>query len=268
MDRLQEIIASKDPEIEKILPLQDKLRHAALARNDFRSLQAALTFDPTRLGLLAEVKRASPSAGLIAEDFDPFLTAQNYQEHGAQAISVLTDEQWFKGHLSYLPRIRESVSLPLLRKDFIVHPVQVYESVVAGADAILLIVAALEQDKLEELLELATTLQLEVLVEVHNEEELDRALDTDANLIGINNRNLKTFQVDLQTTEDLCEEVPSHITLLSESGIHKPEDAEQIATTGCDAVLVGESLMRSDDLAEHIEALRAPRPVEALQARE
>ncbi|MCH1503478.1 MAG: indole-3-glycerol phosphate synthase TrpC, partial [Verrucomicrobiales bacterium] len=177
-NRLQEIVAHKRTEIEKIIPLEDKLRAAALTRDDFRSFERAIDQGLDQISLIAEVKKASPSAGVIAEEFDPILQAQIYAESGANAISVLTDEKFFQGSLSYLSQIRKCVDVPLLRKDFIIHPAQIYEAVVAGADAILLIVACLEQDELVSLLEISHMSQLDVLVEVHDEEELHRALDT------------------------------------------------------------------------------------------
>ena len=201
------------------------------------------------------MKKASPSAGVIAEDFDPILQAQIYAEAGANAISVLTDEKFFQGSLSHLSQIRKCVDIPLLRKDFIIHPAQIYEAVVAGADAILLIVACLKQEELVSLLEVAHLSQLDVLVEVHDEEELHRALDTEARIIGVNNRNLKTFEVDLKTTKALSFEIADDIIFVSESGIKSREDAQQVFDWGANAILVGEALMRSDDVPEAIAAL-------------
>jgi len=261
MNRLQEIIEYKKKEIEKIIPLTDKLRYAAVSRNDFRSLEASILAEEGRLGLIAEVKKASPSAGVIVADFDPVKQAQRYAAAGASGISVLTDEKFFKGRLDYLVRIRKEVSIPVLRKDFIIHEAQIYEASVAGADAILLIVAALEQDQLIKLLSIATTYQLEVLMEVHDHEELERALETEARMIGINNRNLKTFEVDLQTTEDLADEIPDDIVLVSESGIRTPEDASFVYNAGANAVLIGEALMRSEDVEDAvIDFMNAPLP--------
>ena len=256
-DRLAEIIDHKRREIEPLIPREEKLRYAALERNDFRSLTASLDVGPERLGLIAEVKKASPSAGTIAKDFDPLAQAKKYAAAGAGAISVLTDEKYFQGRLEYLSRIRAEVTVPVLRKDFIVHRAQVYEACVAGADAILLIVAALSQDELVDLLDCAHACQLEVLMEVHDLAELERALDTEASIIGINNRNLKTFEVDLRNTEIVSEEVPEHITLVSESGIRSAEDARLVAEWGVNAVLVGESLMRAEDVAAAAEAIMA-----------
>ncbi len=260
MNKLDEIIAHKHTEVAKLLPRMEKLRAAATLRDDFRSLYDALRLDPTRLGMIAEVKRASPSAGTIATDFDPLTIARSYEKAGATAISVLTDEKYFQGHLEYLTLIREQLDIPCLRKDFIVHEAQIYEAVVAGADAILLIVAALKQDDLVRLLDIAHTFQLDVLMEVHDLPELERALDTDARIIGVNNRNLKSFTVDLATTEAISEEVPDDIVLVAESGIKTVEDAERLAACGSDALLVGETLMRSSNIMVDLPALRVTKP--------
>ncbi len=244
MSRLDEILRVKRQEIEKIRPLRDELRHAALQRNDFRSLHGALDRGPEKLALIAEVKKASPSAGVIAESFDPVEIARNYARAGCEAISVLTDEQFFQGKLEYLAQIRSAVDMPLLRKDFILEEVQIAESAAAGADAILLIVAALEQEQLIALLEAAALYQLDALVEVHSYEELDRALETEARIIGMNNRNLATFEVDLGVTERLSEQVPNDVLLVSESGIRTADDVARVRACGINAVLIGEALMR------------------------
>ena len=245
MSRLDEILRVKRTEIERLLPRREELRKAALLRNDFRSFQAALDQGPDKLALIAEVKKASPSAGVIAESFEPVTIARNYARAGAQAISILTDEQFFQGRLEYVAQIREAVGVALLRKEFILDEVQIIESAAAGADAILLIVAALEQDQLVALLQAAALYQLDVLVEVHTLAELDRALETDAAIIGINNRNLATFEVDLAVTERLSEEVPDGIVLVSESGIKTAEDVARVKACGVNAVLIGEALMRA-----------------------
>jgi indole-3-glycerol phosphate synthase len=260
MNKLDEIIAHKRTEIEPLLPLTEKLRYAAAERNDFRSLFNALKREHPEdpLSVIAEVKKASPSAGTIAEDFDPVLIAKTYAAAGASAVSVLTDEKYFQGKLSYLSNIAQAVSIPVLRKDFIVHEAQIYEAVVAGADAILLIIAALDQEAYLDLFEKAQTFQLDVLVEVHDRDELDRALDSDAQIIGVNNRNLKTFEVDLQTTEDLSEEIPDDLVFVSESGIKTAGDARLVKSCGADAILVGESLMRADDVPAKLAELASP----------
>jgi indole-3-glycerol phosphate synthase len=254
-DRLQQILDVKRAEIARLLPRQELLRAAALQRDDFRPFAAAVDLGSEALGLIAEVKKASPSAGVIAENFDPVAIAREYEAAGAHAISVLTDEQFFQGSLSYLTKIRAAVSLPLLRKDFILHEVQIYEAAVAGADAILLIVAALEQERLEALARTAELCQLDVLTEVHTREEMDRAIDSGARLIGINNRNLATFEVDLHTTELLCEEADSDVVLVSESGLKTRADTQRVFDCGCNAILVGESLMRTGDIAGQVREL-------------
>jgi len=254
-NRLQQILDVKKTEIARLLPRAEHLRAAALQRNGFRPFAMALNRGPEELGLVAEVKKASPSAGVIAADFDPLAIARQYEQAGAHAISVLTDEQFFQGHLSYLSKIREAVSLPLLRKDFILHEVQIHEASIAGADAILLIVAALKQDRLKALFDEAATCQLDALVEVHTQEELDRALELGASLIGINNRNLVTFEVDLETTEMLSEEVPDDVILVSESGLKTRADTQRVFDCGCNAILVGESLMRTGDIAGQVTEL-------------
>jgi indole-3-glycerol phosphate synthase len=249
VDRLQQILAVKAQEVARLLPKAEMLRTAALQRDDFRGFTARLDLGPDQLALVAEVKKASPSAGVIAPEFDPVDIARQYQMAGAHCVSVLTDEQFFQGHLSYLTRIRQAIALPCLRKDFIIHEVQLYEAAVAGADAVLLIVAALEQAQLEHLQRVAESLQLDVLVEVHTEDELFRALDLDLRLVGINNRNLATFEVDLATTEKLSEEVPDGIVLVSESGLKTRADSQRVFDCGCNAILVGEALMRTGDIA-------------------
>ena len=248
MDRLREILEHKKTEIAKLISRREHLRAAALQRNDFRGFAAAIDRGPEALGLIAEVKKASPSAGAIVERFDPVQIAKSYESAGAHAISVLTDERFFQGSLSYLTKIREAIALPVLRKDFILHEAQIFEAVCAGADAILLIVAALDQPELAALHRTAADFQLEILVEVHTLAELDRALDLDVKIIGINNRNLATFEIDLQTTEELSENVPSGVVLVSESGLKENADAQRVFNAGASAILVGETLMRSDDV--------------------
>jgi len=256
MNRLQVILDQKQVEIARLLPRLEHLRAAALLRNDYRGFASAIDRGPEALGLIAEVKKASPSVGTISTDFDPVAIAQAYQDAGAHAVSVLTDEKFFQGHLGDLTKVRNSIRLPVIRKDFILHEVQIYEAVVAGADAILLIVAALEQADLERLHEIAVTLGLDVLVEVHTREELERALECGARLIGINNRNLTTFEVDLAATEEISEEVPEEgILLVSESGLKTNADARRVFAAGVNAILVGESLMRTGDVPAQVEAL-------------
>ena len=254
MNKLDEINASKAEEIKRLEPHAADLRKQALLRNDFRPFRAGLQRG-NEVAIIAEVKKASPSAGIIAADFNPLSQAREYSRGGAHALSVLTDEKYFQGHLSYLRQIREQVDLPLLRKDFIIHELQVYESVIAGADCILLIVASLDSGQLMKLYNLARTCQLDVLVEVHDLDEMNRALDIGADMIGINNRNLKTFEVDLATTEKLAEEIPNDTVAISESGIKTGEDVRRVRAVGVNAVLIGETLMRAKNVPEKLREL-------------
>jgi indole-3-glycerol phosphate synthase len=250
VNRLEEILAVKRREIEPLRDQQESFRRQALLRNDFRSLRRVLERRGDKaIALIAEIKKASPSAGVIVNSFDPVAIAKNYARVGADAISVLTDEQFFQGRLEYLGAVRDVVEMPLLRKDFILDPVQVPQSAANGADAILLIVAALPPLELKRLMEVAATFQLDALVEVHTMAELDIALEAGAEIIGINNRNLATFAVDLGVTEQLSEQVPEEVVLVSESGIRTAEDLARVKACGVDAVLIGEALMRSQDSA-------------------
>jgi indole-3-glycerol phosphate synthase len=254
MNKLEEINASKRAEIAKLLPFADELRKQALLRNDFRPFRASLQRS-NEVAIIAEVKKASPSAGVIAADFNPLSIAREYARGGAHCLSVLTDRDYFHGDLAYLRQIREQVELPLLRKDFILDEVQVYESVVAGADAILLIVASLDDMTLNKLYNVARNCQLDVLVEVHDLPEMERALELGADMIGINNRNLKTFKVDLATTEALAEEIPSDTVAISESGIRDAGDIRRVRAAGVNAVLIGETLMRAKNIPEKLSEL-------------
>lgn len=246
VDTLQRILKTKDQEIEMILPLQEKLRAAALERNDFRSFKAALDRGPEQLAVIAEIKKASPSKGIIDPNFDPMKQFKLYDEGGASAVSILTDKEYFQGSLAYLSRISAKSTIPLIRKDFIIHEVQIFEAVVAGADAVLLIVAALDDATLKHLYDTAKSFQLDILVEVHDLPEMERALELGADIIGINNRNLRTFETDLATTELLADEVDADTILVSESGIFTEADAQRVLDAGANAILVGESLMRED----------------------
>lgn len=215
-------------------------------RGFLRSLRA--TADSGWTSVIAEVKKGSPSKGVIREDFDPLSIAEIYQANGATCLSVLTDEHFFMGHLLYLAKIREVVSLPLLRKDFICDPYQIYEARVAGADAVLLIAAMLDAGQLAEYNALATELHLDVLLEVHDESELEVALSTGCELIGINNRDLQTFETDLATTERLLPLIPPNHFVVAESGIVSRQDVLRLQRAGAKGFLVGESLMREDDI--------------------
>ena len=252
MNRLEEILHVKRAEIERLRSRAAELDREAVARTDFRDFRAALQLADERLAVIAEIKKASPSAGLIAKSFEPVEIAKNYERGRANAISVLTDLKFFQGKLQDLKNVRAAVSIPLLRKDFILDELQIAESAATGADAILLIVAALEQKQLIELLRVTATYRLDALVEVHTRDELNRARDAGAKIIGINNRNLATFDVDLAITEELCREVPDEIVFVSESGIKTPQDVMRVKACGVDAILVGEALMRGEISIEEL----------------
>lgn len=242
----------------------EQLRTAMEARGDRRDFAAALR--KPRCGdvaLIAEVKKASPSAGVIRPDFDPVRIAQTYETGGASCLSVLTDREFFQGSLEYLKQIRGAVGLPLLRKDFIIDERQILEAIEWGADAILLIVAILTDDQLRLFQALARTAGLAALVEVHDEAEMKRALDCGAELVGVNNRDLKTFKMDLATTGRLADRIREsegatgrgNRVLVAESGIHTRADVVQLKQAGAHAILVGESLMRQPDMTAKMEEL-------------
>jgi indole-3-glycerol phosphate synthase len=251
---LDKIVEQKKVELAA-LPLRPanlvNLKWAAQAFGPRRCFADALRFPRHgKIALIAEIKKASPSAGVICHDFDPVQIAREYEAAGASCLSVLTDEPFFQGSLQYLRSIREAVSLPLLRKDFIIHERQILESIEWGADAILLIVSILTDEQLSAFHALATACGLSALVEVHDETELARALNAGAKIIGINNRDLKTFQVDLATGERIAGRIRSpidgdpSILIVGESGIRTAEDVERLRRAGANAILVGESLMK------------------------
>jgi len=255
MNRLEEILRVKREEIELLRSRAPELHRQALERSESRAFQAALQRDDGELAIIGEIKKASPSAGVLAESFDPILLARGFEREGATSISVLTDEKFFQGRMQHLVDVRAAVSLPVLRKDFVLDEIQMVESAAAGADAILLIVAALEQTQLLKLVGAAAKYHLDALVEVHTREELDRALEAEAAIIGINNRDLTTFAIDLSVTEKLSEEVPNDIVLVSESGIKTLDDIERVKGCGVDAVLIGEALMRGQLSLSQLRAL-------------
>ena len=246
-DILARITAHKYTEIAArratapLAALRRQAESAGSARGFLRSLRK------NRPGVIAEIKRASPSAGVIRERYDPGAIAKSYQGAGAACLSVLTDERFFQGADRDLCAARASCGLPALRKDFIVDPYQVYETRALGADCLLLIVAALDAAQLAEMAELAAEVGLEVLVEVHDRRELDQALALQPKLLGINNRNLATFETTLDTTIDLLAAVPSGVTVVAESGIHTAADVQRLRDAGVEAFLVGTALMREAD---------------------
>ena len=197
--------------------------------------------------VISEIKKASPSRGVICENFEPVKIAKSYEANGAAAISVLTDEKFFQGSLDYLSRIREVVNIPLLRKDFTIDPYQIFEARAHGADVVLLIAAILEKEMIKEYLEVVGSLKMNAIVEIHNHEELEKVIDTGCKIIGINNRNLKTFEVDLSTTVELIKYIPEDILVISESGISNPGDIKMLRNLGVNTFLIGESFMKSDD---------------------
>jgi indole-3-glycerol phosphate synthase len=261
---LDRIIATKRDELRSLAPRLPELRARAAEARPPRGFAVALR-DPDEVRLLAEVKRRSPSAGAIRPDADAADVARAYAAGGAAAVSVLTDRDYFGGDLEALQDVSTSVEIPVLRKDFIVDPAQVWEARASCADAVLLIVRILDPVALAELHALATELGMDVLVEVHREDELGRALEAGATLVGINNRDLDTFTTDLSFCLAQAPRVPSEVTLVGESGIRTAADVDRLGAAGIDAVLVGESLMRQDDLRAAAAALTGrPRRARAL----
>jgi indole-3-glycerol phosphate synthase len=257
MNILDKIVEEKKREIAKLparIIAAGDLRDALLEHGERRDFVAALK-QAKHIGLIAEVKKASPSAGIICKDFDPVRIAKEYEAAGASCLSVLTDENFFQGSLDYLRQIRAAVTLPLLRKDFIIDERQILEAIEWGADAILLIVSILTDDQLKKFHALAKDAGLAALVEVHDADEMERALKIGAELIGVNNRDLKTFKVDLAITEKLAAKIGPKKILVAESGIHTRADVERLKKCGAKAILVGESLLCGGDIKTKIHEL-------------
>ena len=254
MTILDQIIETKYQEVEV---LKSRCRTGSFACDRVaapKEFLASLTSSES-VGVIAEIKRESPGAGVIRPDLDPVKLALDYESSGAAAISVLTDREYFGGSLDDLRQVKRSVNLPILRKDFIIDESQVYESFITGADAILLIVSVLEDQQIVDYRQMAEGLGMTALIEVHDLSELERGLRAGASLLGINNRDLKTFDTRLETTLSLLNRVPSEVVLVSESGIHTRQDVCRLGHAGVDAVLVGESLLRKENPGEAVQNL-------------
>jgi indole-3-glycerol phosphate synthase len=258
-DILQKILRTKQEEIaarsavRPLAQLQAAAASASPVRGFEQSMRQRLAVGES--AVIAEIKKASPSKGLIRADFDPPAIAASYERGGAACLSVLTDAQYFQGSESYLQAARAACQLPVIRKDFIVDRYQVYEARAIGADCILLIVAALADAQMMDLYALATELGMDALIEVHDKDELGRALRLNAPLIGINNRNLRTFETSLQTTLELLPDVPDDVLLVTESSIHTPADVQLMREHGVNAFLVGETFMRAEDPGTELKKL-------------
>jgi indole-3-glycerol phosphate synthase len=251
--RLKQILAEKEREVERLkregltMKAGDRLPPA----RDFKGALSA----PDKINLIAEIKFASPSAGVIREDVDPLSVGRMYEEAGATAISLLTDHKFFGGDLKNLPLLKEAISLPVLRKDFILDEIQIEESSRWGADAILLIARILTTEQLKRFLELCRTFGMAALTEIHDQDDLEKALECGAEIIGINNRDLDTFEISLNTTLELAPRIPEGHLKVSESGINCGEDVQPLKQVGVQAILVGTSLMQSHDIGEKVREL-------------
>jgi indole-3-glycerol phosphate synthase len=258
MSILEEILNNTRQEVattKKNVPLKQLREMPGFQRHCFSFMKA---LHCKNISIIAEIKKASPSKGIIRKNFDPYLLAREYAENGASAISILTDKKYFQGNIRFILDVRESISLPILRKDFIVDSYQLTEAKAFGADAILLISAALEPNQLRDLHDEATQLGLYSLVEVHNEQELESLDLKQVKIVGINNRNLSDFTVDVTTTIRLASQIPEDIIIVSESGISNRADIDQLAAHGIHAVLVGESLMRAENPGKALKSLLTP----------
>lgn len=258
-DVLDKIMAHKAEEVafaKRQISLAD-VRAKADDSPECRGFVSALntSLQAGRSAIIAEVKKASPSKGVIREDFRPTQIAESYQKHGASCLSVLTDQEFFQGSALYFAQAREACTIPMLRKDFMLDDYQVYEARAMGADCILLIVAALEDGLMQDLAGRALELQMDVLVEVHNREELERGLCLDMPMIGINNRNLRDFSTSLNTTLDLLSSIPDEIVVVTESGIHTQDDVALMRQHAVNSFLVGEAFMRADEPGERLTEL-------------
>ncbi|MGZ8919116.1 MAG: indole-3-glycerol phosphate synthase TrpC [Methylobacter sp.] len=258
-DILKKILDKKAEEVARrkfgmtIANLEEIAEAVEKPRGFYNALQAKVL--AKKPAIIAEIKKASPSKGVIREDFQPVIIGQDYAMNGAACLSVLTDKEFFQGAEVYLQLVRERCPLPVLRKDFMIDPYQVYEARALGADCILLIVAALEDSQMQELSDIATKLGMDVLVEIHDAEELERALTLKTRLIGINNRNLRTFETSLQTTLNLKAQIPEDRIIITESGIHNQQDVQLMLDNGIYTFLVGEVFMRAENPGQKMREL-------------
>ena len=252
LNRKREEIAERSLNVA-IDSLREQCAGADSVRGFIRSIENKINNNQS--AVIAEIKKASPSKGLLRENFEPAEIAKSYAEHGAACLSILTDKDYFQGHEDYLKQARAACELPVIRKDFIIDPYQVYEARAINADCILLIVSALDDEALHALFHLAHELQMDVLMEVHDKQEMRRALTTGARLIGINNRNLRTFDTSLDTTLNMLDMVNENHILVTESGIHSSEDVQLMRDNGVNAFLVGEAFMRAEDPGEKLAEL-------------
>ena len=258
---LDEIVRHKKHEISELKntypldKLKDDLQQFEPLRDFMKALKSTSTADSKPINIIAEVKKASPSKGIIRDDFNPVEIAKIYEENGAIAISVLTDKKYFQGDTEYLKQIKETTSIPILNKDFIIDPYQIYQARVFGADAVLLIAAIMKDDELSDYLDLSSQLGLHALVEVHTLKELKRVLSTNAQIIGINNRDLKSFNVNTNKSIQLAKHIPDTKTVVSESGIDNKEIILKLQENGIDAFLIGEALMKEKDYGKKLREL-------------
>jgi indole-3-glycerol phosphate synthase len=255
---LKEIIKNKELELKNkkyMVSLEEIKRQAYNLPKDNRDFKKVISYPKGKIKLIAEIKKASPSEGIICKKFDPVAIARSYEASKVCAISILTDEKFFQGNLQHLKKVKEVTNIPILRKDFIIDEYQIYESKIAGADAILLIADCLSEDSINNFLNIANSLGLDCVVEIHNQNDLDKVLNTKTEIIGINNRNLYTFVVDLKTTFMLKLLIPKDKIVISESGIKTNEDVQLLQEKGIDAILVGTTLMKSENIKDKIKEL-------------
>ncbi len=254
---MDKIVEEKKKEIgaaKAKVSLEELIKKSGDFVGRLRGFKEAIS-QPGKINLIAEIKKASPSKGVLREDFEPVEIARTYEVSGACALSILTDKKFFQGDIAYLKTVREIVNLPILRKDFIIDKYQIYESVCAGADSVLLIAQLLSEKELREFSRLCAQLNLDAVCEVHNQEDLDKVLRQDLEIIGINNRNLETFKEDLQVSAQLIKRIPKGKIIISESAIKSSEDVEYLQGLGVNAVLIGEAFMRSKDIEAKLREL-------------